>query len=236
MKKAVSLILASVLCMSLCACGVGNTVIPETESTTIPTTAENRIAIPDIADVDETTAKTILSSNTLIPSIKYVNDDVVDEGNVIKTEPAIGTKVDPNTKIVIYISTGPAYLESSDARVEWYYLSDKEDKWEFSSPYIRDGVLYIECYNVTFGCAMEWKDPYNKGKLIGVASITDSFDKKVPVSAKYQKQSWKANESQKFTLEIPLSELSVSRPTDIYLRLYTVDDGDVKVNFYMSWK
>lgn len=229
MKKALSLILALALCLGLCACG-------NTTATPIATTKpDNRIAIPDIADIDEVTAKNVLSSNTLIPAVKYEYNEDVEEGNVIRTEPSIGTKVDPNTKVTIIVSKGPSFLRSSDARIEWYYLSDKEDDWEFYSPYIENGILYIECHNVTFGCSMTWQDTYNKGYLIGDASITDTFDKRVPVSAKYQKQSWKANESQSFTLEIPLNELSVSRPTDLYIRLYTEDSGHVRVNFYITW-
>ena len=82
---------------------------------------------------------------------------------------------------------------------------------------------------------MEWKDRYNDGELIGIGSITDTFDKTIPVSAKYEKQTWKANESQSFTLEIPLKDLNVSKPTDMYLRLYTNNDNDIRINFYITW-
>lgn len=75
---------------------------------------------------------------------------------------------------------------------------------------------------------------YDYGKIIGIASITDSFDKTIPVSGKYEKKSWKANESQKFTLEIPLKDLNISKPTDMYLKLFTTNN-DVRVNFYMTW-
>lgn len=215
MKKILSLTLAVLLLlMTLTACGGKS--------------------VPDVANTDEATAKSILSANSLIPSIKYIYDDTVEEGNVISTEPAALTTVSENTKITVYISKGPSYLEASDARISWYHLSDKEDKWEFYTPYIEEGVLYIKCDNVTFGCAMTWQDSYNNGTIIGIASVTDSFDKTIPVSAKYQKKSWKANESQSFTLEIPLKDLNTSKPTDMYLRLYTTEDN-VRVDFYMTW-
>jgi len=222
MKKIIILLLVSTMLLCFTACG--ETVSPN-----------NRITIPDILDTDETTAKNILSSNGLIPSIKYENSEEFEQGNVIRTEPQIGESVEKNSKVTIYISDGPSYISSSDSRIQWWNLSTGDDDWEFYSPYIENNILYINCYNVTFSCDMEWSDRYNNGELIGIASITDSFDKTVPVSAKYEKQSWKANESQSFILEIPLKDLNVSQPTDMYLRLYTNNDSDIRVNFYMTW-
>ncbi|MBE5939415.1 MAG: PASTA domain-containing protein [Lachnospiraceae bacterium] len=222
MKKLSSILLVCVLVLSLTGCSK------------IPF-LDNRIAIPDIVDTDEATAKNILSSNGLIPSVKYENNDNVEQGNVIRTEPEIGTKVDKNSKITIYISDGPSYVVASNASAEWYCLSSEDDVWEFYTPCIENGVLYIECYNVTFGCDMEWNDSYNSGELFGIASINESFDKTVPVVAIYEKQSWKANEAQSFILEIPLKDLNVSRPTNMYLRLYTNNESDVYINFYISW-
>lgn len=226
MKKFLSIILVLLICFSMTACGSDDT--PEV-------TVDNTIMIPDIVDTDESTAKNVLSSNGLIPSVKYENSDDVEEGLVIKTEPSVGTSVDKNSKVVVYISKGPSYIEAKDARIQWYSLSSEKDDWEAYTPYIEDGILYIKCHDVSFGCKVKWKDTYNEGRLIGVGSITDTFDKTIPVSAKYEKQSWKANEKQDFTLEIPLNDLNVSKPTDMYLRLYTEDGDDVRVNFYISW-
>ena len=196
---------------------------------------DNRIKVPDIVDTDEKTAKNVLSTNGLIPSVKYDYDDDIKKGNVFKTEPEVGSKIEKNSKVTVYISKGKSYIKSKDSRIEWYNLSSKNDDWEFYSPYIKKNTLYIKCHNVKFGCNMKWKDKYKDGYIIGDASINDSFDKTVPVQAKYKKQSWKANEKQKFTLEIPLKDLKESRPTDMYLRLYTTKMGDVKVNFYITW-
>ena len=222
MKKICLILSVCILVLSLSSCG--ETVVPD-----------DRISIPDIIDTDEATAKNVLSSNGLIPIVKYENSDNIEEGNVIRTTPDIGTLVDKNSKITIYISEGPSYIKASDSRAEWWFLSYNEDDWEFYTPYIQNGILYIECYSVTFGCDMEWQDRYDEGKVIGIASITDSFDKTVPVSAEYEKQSWSAYESQSFTLEIPLKDLDVSRPTDMYLKLYTQNDDDVRINFYITW-
>ena len=216
-KKIVLFILTITMLLSLVACG-----------------EDNRVSIPDVIDTDEASAKNILSSNSLIPSIKYEYDNDIKQGNVIKTTPAVGTQVDKNSKITVYISNGPSYIQSKGSRMEWYSISDGKDDWSFHAPYIEKDVLYIEC-NVAFACAMEWKDTYNEGLLGGIASITDSFDKTIPISAEYEKQSWSANESQSFTLNIPLSDLNISKPTDMYLKLSMNDGNQIRVNFYMTW-
>ena len=196
------------------------------------------ITIPDIEDIDEMSAKNLISSSGLIPKIEYVYDDYTDEGNVVKTSPQIGSKVDKNSKVTIYVSKGPSYITSTRSTISWYNISYAEDEWEFYNPYIQNGILYINCYSVTFGTAMQWQDTYNEGILIGEASINDTFDKTVPITAKYRKQSWKANEEQGFTLEIPLADLNVSRPTDIYIELFAIVGSQfdtINISFTMTW-
>lgn len=196
------------------------------------------ITIPNIERTDETTAKNVLSSNGIISVVEYEYSDEVESGNVIYTIPSVGEKVSKNDQITIVVSKGPSLVKSKDSRISWYNIGSQADKWEFYNPYIQDGKLYIECYNVTFGTSMKWQDNYNDGKLIGNASINDTFDKTVPVSAKYTKQSWSKNESQSFTLEIPLNDLNVDKPTNMYLSLFSEINGkfkEISVSFTMTW-
>ena len=202
-----------------------------------PPVVDNTIAIPDVTEVDEASAKGILSSNGLIPKVEYIYDDDVAKGFVVKTNPEIGTKVEKNTKVTIYVSKGPSYIQAKNSRISWYNISSSRDEWSFYTPYILDGVLYIEC-KVTFAKAMKWQDDHNKGELFGDASINDTFDKTIVVTAKYQKQQWTAYETQSFTLEIPLADLNVDRPTDLNLELnaYMGSEAiDVKISFAMTW-
>ena len=228
MKKTASIILAILLALTMVGCGDDPAPTPAPSQPT-------GVTIPDIAETDEATAKNVLSSSGFIPTVKYEYNDNVEEGLVIKTEPAIGENVEKNSKVIIYVSKGPSYLQAKDSRIEWYHLDGGTDDWHFYTPYIRNGVLYINCYDVAFGRSVEWRDQYDKGYIIGIASVTDSFDKTIPVQAKYEKKKWKAKESQAFTLEISLADLDISKPTDMYLELFTENRGDVRVNFYMSW-
>lgn len=206
------------------------------------TTVDNSIAIPDVSGTDEAVAKNILSYNGIIPAIVYEYSDTVEKGYVTKTEPAIGTRVQPNSKITVYISQGPAYIDSGDSVIRYRNLTDKNDSWNFASPYIYMDTLYINC-RVTFQTSMSWKDEQNKGIIFGFASVTDTFNKKVPVSAKYEKKTWLANEEQTFTLEIPLGDLDTDKPTDLYIKLIAYDglipldnkEIEIDVSFIITW-
>ena len=236
--------LAMVLVLSLAACGDNSSKDDTSETvaeTVAETTEDTKIEIPDIEGTDETTAKNLLSSNGLIPKIEQEYDDFVEKGNVIRTDPVIGTKVEKNSKVTVYISKGASRIYFKSGNITWSRVSTGDDYWEANTPYIEEEVLYIPCKKVKFSVPLKWDDNLNKGELLGEASINDTFDKTVPVRAKYEKQSWNANAEQSFTLEIPLSELNVDKPTDLYLRLFAYINNDnsnqinVRVSFTLTW-
>ena len=103
--------------------------------------------------------------------------------------------------------------------MNWTYISNATDNWQFYSPYIVDDTLYIECYDVVFGSSMEWRDRYDEGEASGTVAMTDTFDKVVPARVKYSKRSTRANEHQAFTVVVPLTELTTDRPTDMYFKI-----------------
>lgn len=197
------------------------------------------IKVPDITGILESDGRNVISSLGLIPNVEYEHSDTVVKGEIIRCEPACGTEVALASKVTIYVSSGPLRIQSLDSYSNWTYIRrGVEDNWEFYDPYIEDGVLYIACYNVTFGTAMTWRDRYNEGKASGTASVNDTFDKVVPVSLVYTKQSWNAGESQSFVIQVPLNDLNVEKPTDLYFRIGISVDGsseDLSVNFSMSW-
>ena len=67
---------------------------------------ENTKVVNNVKDKTESAAKTELEAAGFTTEIVEMADDDVEKGCVIKTEPAIGTYVEPNTKITIYVSTG----------------------------------------------------------------------------------------------------------------------------------
>ncbi len=197
-----------------------------------------KLTVPDIVGVDEATAKTILASALLIPNVQYEYDDQIEKGCVIRTRPAIGKTVEPNSKITLYISKGPSYILSSDSRISWHNISYGQDTWEFYNPYISEDKLYINCSNVVFAANVKWVDNYNEGYLIGTASVNDTYEKTVPVYAEYSKQEWKAGEAQAFTLEIPLNDLDIDKPTSMCVELFAEINGrydNVEITFTIAW-
>lgn len=196
------------------------------------------LTVPNVSGIDEATAKLVLTENNLIPNIVYEYDDTVEKGCVIKTEPQIGEKIEAGSKVTLYISKGASYIGSIDARITWWNVSSGQDLWEFYNPYIFEDTLYIYCYNVVFAAKVKWQDRYNDGKLIGIASVNDTYDKSVPVSACYTKQECAANEAQEFVLEIPLGDLDVDKPTSMYIKLFADVNGtskNIEVSFTISW-
>ncbi len=193
------------------------------------------VKIPDMNGVDLYTAKNVLSSKDLIPAVEYIYHSTIPEGQVIRTEPPVDTFAERNSKVTLHVSKGLARYSAANAKISWYNISGKKDVWSFSTPFVDEGILYTEC-TVRFAVEMEWKDTYNKGRLHGIASTTESFKKYIPIEAKYQKKAWKAGEQQRIIFAIPLEELNDTRPNAVYIQLYTADRTDVNISFHMVWR
>ncbi|MBR5923636.1 MAG: PASTA domain-containing protein [Clostridia bacterium] len=196
------------------------------------TACAKSIEVPDVIDTEESVAKNVISSNGLIPVIKYEYDDQFEEGYVIRTIPDAGSPASKNDKVEVYISKGAAYICAHDATISWYNVGTGKDEWNFSTPYIQEGKMYIEC-SAIFKKTVKWK---NGG--FGEASINDTFNKTVPIKITNTSETMQANKEYEFTLEIPISDLEVQRPTTIFTKLVTIIDGEqenLDVSFSISW-
>lgn len=215
---------------------IGTTVLKDTV-VTLYISEGKQLYVPDVTGLDESTAKTILATNGLIPLVEYQYGDY-DKDTVMYTEPYANKTVEPNQQVKLFVSKGPAFIESSDSRISWWNLSDMDDDWNFYSPFIEYDVLYIHCYDVVLFADIEWKDEYNYGHMIGEAVVNDIYDKVVPIKANYQKQTWESGEHQDFLLEIPLGDLDIDKPTSMEIELYAYVNGEnrhIKLNFSISW-
>lgn len=195
------------------------------------------LRVPDVANVDEETAKKVLTSNQLIPSITYEYSDTVIVGNVTRTEPEIGSVVEPNSKIVVYLSYGPSYVEASNVSViDFGYNSNLYDTK--CRVYRNGDKLYIECSEFSTSWAVkEWYDPDNCGNIHGVVALNDNFYNTVSATGKYSVQTWETFDTQEFTLEISLIELGVDKPTSLYIALNEVNNAYSEViwGLLISW-
>lgn len=193
------------------------------------------LRVPDVANVDEETAKKVLTSNQLIPSITYEYSDTVIVGNVTRTEPEIGSVVEPNSKITVYLSYGPSYVEASNVTIELDGIGYGPSIGS-CSVYREADKLYIDCREFKYNpwsvtsYTVGWHDPNNTGSIQGIASLTNNYYQSVPVSAKYSVNSWDGWDSQDFTIEIPLIDLGVDRPVLMHITLYAYHQKDASIN------
>ncbi len=232
MKKVIAILLTLLILLTMASCGLfdGKTLLH----------ISSKIKIPDLEDVDEISAKTSITNKGLLPVIVYEYSDTVVKGNVTRTSPIAGSEVDPDTKVTIYVSSGPRSISAQDATVEWYHIdSSHPDEWSFYGLEICEGYLYIDC-ETTFGTSFTLK-----GSGFGNASLTDSFDKYVPLTildenlkSFPENKEIKAGEVFKFCIKIPLASLDSERPTYVACEIVTLIDGrqdEIKVSFNASW-
>lgn len=192
----------------------------------------NKVEIPNLYNVSEESALSILQINGLIPKIVYEYNDYYEEGIVFKTDPSSGSRIDKNNTVTIYVSKGPSILTSLDSTIEWYHIdSDNPDEWNFNSPYIVEGYLYIDCESI-FGTSFTWKG-------FGTASINDTFSKKIPVNIITDDKKIVSGKDTSFTLKVSVADLDVKKPTTLYMKLFALDKNerqiDININFSISW-
>ncbi len=125
------------------------------------------------------------------------------------------------------------YIESRDSVVQWKNIyQSKDDDWQLYSPYIRNNYLYIKT---------EMKLNSSMTVILrgfGTASITDTYDKSVPIKYEYDSSTVKMGEYQNITIQVPLSDLDNQRPTTLHCRLATYVGGvqkNIELVFYITW-
>ena len=226
LKKLLCLSLVLIMITSLCACGAN-------------------IAIPDVEKLDVDTAKTLLAGKGLIPKVEYEYNNDYDYDLVIRTEPAIGSSVEEDTPVTLYVCKGPSYYELPGAVS---YLPDIENieplfdgtngtecTKGFYAPYAKEGYLYI----TVFICCKS-KYPLEFNGAYGTASINDTFAKTVPITVIYDsKKIGNKGEMTEFTFKIPLGDLGVQKPTNIFVETGILVGGEYKSyrpSFDLSWQ
>ena len=200
-----------------------------------------KIKVPDLTRVDEVSAKTSLTNKSLLPIIEYEYSEKIAKGSVTRTVPSAGELVEEDTRVTVYVSLGPDYIKATNATIAWYSINaEKEDDWEFYGVEILEDYVYILC-GVTFGTSFTLK-----GKGFGNASLTDTFDKQVPLelldeNLKEFAEKKKVTEGEKimFYSKISLKQLDAERPTHIACEIAGLDDKEnelrIKCSFNASW-
>ena len=194
--------------------------------------------VPDLSGSDVVSAKAVLTNLGFVPTVEEAYSDKVDEDLVIKTKPAFGEEVDPNSKVTIVISKGPKVVYSADSQLSWTYVSYGDDEWNFDNPYIEEGKLHVNFTSVKFMASVKWKDDLENGHGFGLASITDTFDKSIPLQINWDKQYNGYGDEQSFEVVVPVTDLEVQKPTNLYMKLYAYVDGsydEISADLSITW-
>lgn len=186
-----------------------------------------KVVIPDVIGADETTAKTILTDNGIVPIVEYDYNQEFTEGIVYKMQPQVNSKVEKNSKVTISVSKGKELIYSTDSVLSWYHVYGSEsDYWEFENPYIERGYLIVNLTpTINSKYPFEWEE-------YGYASINDTFSKSVPIRFK------PISNNGDYMLEIPLDDLDVKKPTTLYIQLNALINNQQKeanLELRISW-
>lgn len=79
-------------------------------------TAVDNVKVPDVSDMDEVKAeeKLIEEGLKVNSELKYTPSDTIEEGKVVKTDPATGRTVKEGTEVTIYVSSGANSITLDD--------------------------------------------------------------------------------------------------------------------------
>ncbi len=228
--KLTAILLIFCSCLTVVSCS-GNNAPPEETKT---------IEIPDILGLDETTAKTLLAGKGLIPKVQYDWNSDYPEGQVAISNPAVGSVLEEDDVVTLTISKGPIYYALKDTvgymknihNVDAFSWED-DTKGFYGAYRFEDDLcieMYIKCvsiYSISF---------YGE---FGSASLTDTFEKTVPIDVEYSNKTVNANgEKTAFTVSIPLLDLGEKKPTNVYVKLDFVVGGEretFEAGFDLSW-
>jgi hypothetical protein len=199
--------------------------------------ASNKIEVPNLSGVDESTAKEIVIKNQLVPIIEYQNSDVVKPGYVISTIPEEQTKLDKNEKMTLIISKGSVQKYSKKSFV---YLEDSRDVANLGYVYIQNGQLFIQIsaqfhknYNLSnaqqlelkFGNAVEGK---------GRASLYENYQKEIPVKIEANDKNFNPIINETFEILLSLADLEVSEPPYLYIQIF-FEEEYYDIYFTFDW-
>lgn len=129
------------------------------------------VTIPDVSNLSQTAAVEKLTNAGLNVrnTTKEVSSDEVKKGNVVRTDPQIGTEVKKNSRVTLYISTGKDTVD----------MQDYTDQTVADAKKALIGLGFVEA-NIT--STEEYSDEVDSGKIISQTPATD--DKVVPSEAK----------------------------------------------------
>lgn len=195
----------------------------------------NIVIMPDVIGLTTQNAVDALKELGLYTVITEGYNDVKNEGTVYSVSHQAGYKIAKGSKVTLHVSKGPSRIESKQSTITyWHAYGSQGDNYEFESPYIYKGTLYIKLKaTINSTSSLSWRG-------YGTASVTDKFDKVVPIRMGYEEEQIKKGETQKITLLIPTEDLDTKKPTtlSVKLELYRGSqkkETQIRMDFTIAW-
>ncbi|MGM0156209.1 serine/threonine protein kinase [Enterococcus sp. AZ191] len=94
------------------------------------------VVIPDVSGLSEVSARETLTKAKLVAATKTeeIADDKIEEGDIVKTDPAAGTTVKQNREVTLYVSSGKKKIKLDDyTGMSYDEAKEKLTKLGFSS-------------------------------------------------------------------------------------------------------
>lgn len=246
-KKIITALLAAIIAVSFASCGIVRGTPAETSGAVKSKDTSSRksdlIKIPDISELKEDEGALILSGKGLIPKREYKYHDSVERGMIIGTEPAIGSRIDGDAPVTLFVSMGPEIFDLKNAvgyimnvaGVDPFSWGDNGDKRTKSFDMI---VIKNElCIIITLG--MKSAEELEFFRTFGYASVNEDYSDSVIADIEYSSKTIdNTGNDTTFTVKVPLSELENDRPKSIYIKLDFSVGGNpetLKAGFDLSW-
>ena len=200
-------------------------------------TAEQTVRMPNLHGLSVEEAKEMLGQlGLLVRTVEKYSDDNVAEGRIMNQSYRAASDVKAGSIVTLTVSKGPIYVYSQHCTWRaWWVKGSEGDNYDF------DGMPYI-CYDelvIPLKAVMNSKYKH-LWRGYGTASVTDTFDKVVPIVVEYEQEEMKKGEEQRIVIRIPLQYLNVERPTTISTKLEMYygnkkNEESVRIDFTFSW-
>ncbi len=197
-----------------------------------------RVEVPDIMGKDEKTAVKMVKEAQFVPIVEYEYRDSDEKGKVFRTRPKANATAKKNSEVVIYISQGPENILSKSAYCQWTSMGKTNDKWEFTLPYIDEGVLYIDCQNVVINDLIEWIESDETSVSSAEVSLTEDFAVSIPAKIKFSKDVVDAGEAQRVIFAVPVADIKAESPEKLFFKFNWNKNGvseEFKIDFNITW-
>lgn len=193
--------------------------------------------VPDLSGLEIEEARNKVYMFQLV--VEYEHSDTAAAGIVIRTQPEAGKRARYDSKLTVFVSSGPETIKASAVTADWEQIGSSPDSWNALEAYVTGDYLYILC-EATFGT-----DFSLKGRGQGYASQSVSFEKQVPVmilapdaSLLPQGKHVPAGEAFCFLIKMPVTQFETEKPNYIICKIgcLTGDvQSEIRVSFGIFW-